>query len=90
MTAPESPRPEVSRPSSELQLATVVDMLAELRRRKVRFVFVGFEDTNTKRNPSSWLSGGAASARHLQRLARMAQVALRELKHQQEESGGNE
>jgi hypothetical protein len=83
MNAPESHERELSPALPELRLATVFDLVSELKLRNIRFVFAGFEDTNTKRAESSWIAGRAASRRHLERLSRMIAVALRELKQQQ-------
>ena len=55
----------------ELELATTDDIIAELRKRRMRFVFAGVENTNDARCAAVFSAGQARSRGDLLRMIRM-------------------
>jgi len=68
----------------ELQLATTEDLVNELKRRRLRFVFVAVEDTNSARDDLFCVAGRGNSSDDLMHLIQLGQEAFSTLEDQSE------
>lgn len=63
----------------DLQLATIEDMVDELRRRKTSFVMVAVENTNRQNETDAWVAGQAETPLHVLQLCRLGAKAFRKM-----------
>lgn len=63
----------------DLELATTCDIIHELQRRGMRFVFVGVENTNSNREDLACLAGQGSSPQDVLELIELGQQAFARL-----------
>ena len=68
----------------EIELATTADIVRELQRRNLRFVFVSLEHTNSERHDRFCLAGQGADTEDLMSLMDIGYEAFEELDDDQE------
>jgi len=71
----------------ELALATTEDIVTELNRRRIRFVLVAVEDTNTSRDDLMCVAGRGNSSDDLLELIEVGQAAITTIDDEGEEAG---
>ena len=63
----------------ELQLATIQDMIDELRRRRVPFVLVATENSNRDGMPGAWVAGQGETRLDVLNMCRLGARTFRRL-----------
>lgn len=62
----------------ELQLATIGDIVEELRRRQLKFVLIGTEATNSRRMPLSFVAGQGEDREEMLYLISLGHAAIQD------------
>jgi hypothetical protein len=60
----------------ELELATIEGIIEELQKRQLRFVFIGVEDTNSRRDDMVFVAGKGFGPDDISRLIHLGQAAF--------------
>jgi hypothetical protein len=69
----------------DLELATTTDIVEELLRRQLRFVFVAVENANCDPGRSAYLAGQGLSTDDVLRLIEIGQTAFRDIESDEDD-----